>query len=222
MNFIEKLSLAFKENANPLLAHPMEKYMKNKFLFLGLKAEKRKLLLKQIWKENRNEVTENSRTIVLALYEKDEREFHYCAIEILIKTLKKNYLIEDIILIEKLLTTHSWWDSVDSIAKNLLGEYLLQFPTETKKVISRFSNSENMWLNRTAIIYQLGYKKETNVDLLFSECIKHSKSKEFFIQKAIGWALREYGKTNPNAVKNFVAQANLYPFSAKEALKSST
>jgi 3-methyladenine DNA glycosylase AlkD len=222
MNFIEKLSLAFEENANPLLAYPMEKYMKNKFLFLGLKAEKRRLILNQIWKENHKEVLENSRTIALALYEKDEREFHYCAIEILIKNLKKNYLLEDIILIEKLLTTHSWWDSVDSIAKNILGAYLLQFPNETQKVVSRFSNSENMWLNRTAIIYQLGYKKETNVDLLFSECIKHSKSKEFFIQKAIGWALREYGKTNPNAVKIFVSQVNLYPFSAKEALKNIT
>lgn len=222
MNFIEKLSLAFEENSNPLLAHPMEKYMKNKFLFLGLKAEKRRLILNQIWKENHKEVIEHSRIIALALYEKNEREFHYCAIEILIKNLKKNYLLEDIILIEKLLTTHSWWDSVDSIAKNILGAYLLQFPNETKKVVSRFSNSENMWLNRTAIIFQLGYKKETNVDLLFSECIKHSKSKEFFIQKAIGWALREYGKTNPNAVKNFVSQVNLYPFSAKEALKNIT
>ena len=220
MNFIEKLSLAFEENANPLLAHPMEKYMKNKFLFLGLKAEKRRLILQQIWKENHKEVIEHSRTIALALYEKNEREFHYCAIEILIKNLKKNYLLEDIILIEKLLTTHSWWDSVDSIAKNILGAYLLQFPNETQKVVFRFSNSENMWLNRSAIIFQLGYKKETNVDLLFSECIKHSKSKEIFIQKAIGWALREYGKTNPNAVKIFVSQVNLYPFSVKEALKN--
>ncbi len=222
MNFIESLSQAFEENANPLLAHPMEKYMKNKFLFLGLKAEKRRLILHQIWKENHKEVLENSRTIALALYEKDEREFHYCAIEILIKNLKKNYLLEDIILIEKLLTTHSWWDSVDSIAKNIVGAYLLQFPSETQKVVSRFSNSDNMWLNRTAIIFQLGYKEKTNVDLLFLECIKHSKSKEFFIQKAIGWALREYGKTNPNAVKIFVSQVNLYPFSAKEALKNIT
>ena len=220
MNFIEKLTLGIEENANPLLAHPMEKYMKNKFLFLGLKAEKRKFILNQIWKENHKEVIENSRTIALALYEKDEREFHYCAIEILIKNLKKNYLLEDIILIEKLLTTHSWWDSVDSIAKNILGAYLLQFPNETKKVVSRFSNSENMWLNRSAIIFQLGYKKETNVDLLFSECIKHSKSKEFFIQKAIGWALREYSKINPEAIKTFVSQSNLKPLSTKEALKN--
>ena len=144
---------------------------------------------------------------------------HYCAIEIIIKQLKGNYKKEDIQLIEKLLTTNSCWDSVDAIAKNILGEYLLEFPLETKKVIEYFSNSENMWLNRSAIIFQLGYKHKTNFEILKSECEKHKNSNEFFIQKAIGWVLREYGKTNPDCVKTLVINANLKPLSTKEALK---
>ena len=136
------------------------------------------------------------------------------------KQLKRNYKKEDIQLIEKLIITNSWWDSVDTIAKNILGEYLLEYPLETKKVIERFSNSENMWLKRSAILFQLGYKQKTNFDMLKSECEKHKNSNEFFIQKAIGWALREYGKTNPEAVRNFVASTNLKPLSKKEALKN--
>jgi 3-methyladenine DNA glycosylase AlkD len=77
-----------------------------------------------------------------------------------------------------------------------------------------------MWLNRSVLLFQLGYKKETNSRLLFRECDKHRESKEFFIQKAIGWALREYAKTNLEAVKNFVATANLKPLSTRESLKN--
>jgi len=76
-----------------------------------------------------------------------------------------------------------------------------------------------MWLNRSAIIFQLGYKKNTNYELLFSECVKHSQSKEFFIQKAIGWALREYGSVNPGLVLNFVNNTDLKPLSRKEAIR---
>ena len=118
------------------------------------------------------------------------------------------------------MLNNSWWDSVDTIAKYILGEYLLEFPLETKKVIERFSNSENMWLNRSAILFQLGYKEKTNSDFLFSECLKQADSKEFFIQKAIGWALREYAKSHPEAVKEFVKTSNLKPLSTKEALKN--
>jgi 3-methyladenine DNA glycosylase AlkD len=117
------------------------------------------------------------------------------------------------------LITNSWWDSVDTISKYLLGQYLIEFPNETEKAIERFSNSENKWLNRSAILFQLGYKKNTNYELLFSECVKHSQSKEFFIQKAIGWALREYGSVNPGLVLNFVNNTDLKPLSRKEAIR---
>jgi 3-methyladenine DNA glycosylase AlkD len=220
MRFIENLEKAFAEKSNPENAFAMAKYMRNHFQFFGIKTADRRHIFKHIWKENQDEVAENSRETALELYSKNQRELQYCALEILIKQLKGNYKKEDIQLIEKLITTNSWWDSVDTIAKNILGQYLLEYPLETEKVIERFSNSENMWLNRSAILFQLGYKEKTNFDLLQSECEKHKNSNEFFIQKAIGWALREYAKTNPEAVKNFVANTNLKPLSKKEALKN--
>ena len=220
MNFIIALENTFQENSNSENAFAMAKYMKNNFPFFGIKTEKRRSLFKEIWKENKQEVVTNAREIALELYSKQEREFHYCAIEILIKELKGNYRKEDIQLIENLIINNSWWDSVDSIAKYILGEYLLEFPLETKNVIERFSKSEHMWLNRSAILFQLNYKQKTNADFLFSECLKQAHSKEFFIQKAIGWSLREYAKTSPEAVKQFVLKNNLKPLSTKEALKN--
>ncbi|MFV8393389.1 DNA alkylation repair protein [Flavobacterium sp. LB2P6] len=220
MNFILALENAFKQNKNPENALSMAKYMKNNFPFFGIKTEERRRLFKEIWKENKEEISADARAIALALYLKPEREFQYCAIEILIKELKGNYKKEDIQLIEKLIGTNSWWDSVDTIAKYILGEYLLEFPLETKNAIEQFSNSENMWLNRSAILFQLGYKQKTDTTFLFSECIKQADSKEFFIQKAIGWALREYAKINPEEVKDFVLNSDLKPLSTKEALKN--
>jgi 3-methyladenine DNA glycosylase AlkD len=220
MNFIPALENAFKQNENPENAFAMAKYMKNNFPFFGIKTEERRRIFKEIWKENKEEVFADARRIALELYSKQERELQYCAIEILIKELKGNYKKDDIQLIEKLITTNSWWDSVDTIAKYILGEYLLEFPLETKNVIERFSKSDDMWLNRSAILFQLGYKQKTNANFLFSQCLKHSHSKEFFIQKAIGWALREYAKSNPEDVQEFVKTNTLKPLSKKEALKN--
>jgi 3-methyladenine DNA glycosylase AlkD len=220
MSFITELEIAFSKKQNLENAIPMAKYMKNLFPFYGIKTEERRAIFKAIFKSNKEEVTQNARAIALTLFEKEQRELHYCGIEILILTLKNNYSKEDIQLIEKLLVTHSWWDSVDTISKFILGEYLIEFPEETTKVIHQFSNSKNLWLNRSVILFQLGYKNSTNSKILFSECENHSHSKEFFIQKAIGWALREYAKTNPEAVKTFVNSTNLKPLSKKEALKN--
>ncbi|TRW24843.1 DNA alkylation repair protein [Flavobacterium zepuense] len=220
MVFIDAISQAYIANANAQNAEAMAKYMKNLFPFIGLKTDVRRALLKAELANFKDEIKENPRQIALDLYGKKEREYHYTAIEILMKELKKNFIKEDITIIEKLLVSHSWWDSVDTISKYLLGSYLQQFPKEIPKVITRFSGSGNMWLNRSAILFQLGYKKDTNVALLFSECEKHRHSKEFFIQKAIGWALREYAKTDASAIKQFVEIANLKPLSTREALKN--
>jgi 3-methyladenine DNA glycosylase AlkD len=220
MPFIKSLETAFQEKCNAENAFAMAKYMRNHFSFFGIKTEDRRPIFKATWKENHQEIAENPREIAWELFTKQQRELHYCAIEILTKELKGKYKKDDIHLIEKLIITNSWWDSVDTIAKNILGEYLLEHPLQIENVIERFSNSKNMWLNRSAILFQLGYKQKTNFDLLKSECEKHKNSNEFFIQKAIGWALREYAKTNPEAVKNFVVNNNLKPLSKKEALKN--
>lgn len=220
MDFILDLQRSFNQNKSAENAVAMEAYMKNLFPFMGIKAELRRNLMKEAQAANKDELKNHARDIALKLYELPEREYHHTAVDILVKQLPKKFVPEDIALIEHLLTTNSWWDSVDALAKYLLGGYLRQFPEQTKSVIDRFSDSENMWLNRSAIIFQLDYKKETNAQLLFAQCIKHRESKEFFIQKAIGWALREYGKTNPAVVREFVAGAGLKPLSIREALKN--
>jgi 3-methyladenine DNA glycosylase AlkD len=220
MTFITELENTFAANTKAENALPMAKYMKDLFPFYGIKTDERRAILKSVCKKHQAEIDSNARTIAWELFLKKERELQYCGIEIIMKSLKNNYIIEDIVWIEKLLITNSWWDTVDTISKYILGSYLKQFPTEIATVVQRFSNAENMWLNRSVILFQLGYKSTTDFNLLQSLCIQHSHSNEFFIRKAIGWALREYAKTDPDAVRKFVLQSNLKPLSKKEALKN--
>lgn len=219
MKFCSDLEADFRKASNRELAIPMENYMKNNFSFLGIKTEQRRAIFKSNYEQNKAEVKSNFRAISWELFQMKEREFHQTAIDLLVKEFKKNFVLEDIQLIEKLIITNSWWDSVDTIAKYILGGYLLQFPSETLKVIERFSNSKNMWLNRSAILFQLSYKDKTNFEILKSECEKHKRSNEFFIQKAIGWALRDYSRFNPKGVESYVNSTNLKPLSRREALR---
>ena len=131
-----------------------------------------------------------------------------------------NFTKSDIELIETLITTNSWWDTVDFISKQILGVYLTQFPEAIEIVIDKFSAPNNMWLNRSTLLFQLGYKNKTDQNILFAQCLHFKESELFFIQKAIGWSLREYGKTNPEAVLNFVNINNLKPLSHKEAIRN--
>ncbi|GAA4271431.1 DNA alkylation repair protein [Aquimarina gracilis] len=223
MKFVATLIKQFERKANAEEARAMEAYMKDLFSFYGIKAPMRKALLKEVINEFKEELRpENVIKIANALYQNLHRELHYCAIELVDRFLKKKYRKEDIKFIEKLITTNSWWDSVDIIAKHILGNYLLQYPDQISTVITSFSSSKNMWLNRSAILFQLGYKENTDSKLLFKLCDQHKSSDEFFIQKAIGWALREYSKVHPEAIKEFVSKTDLKPLSRKEALKRIT
>ncbi len=186
MLFIAQLENTFVEKSDTENAFAMAKYIRNKFDFFGIKTPKRRQLFKEMYKENEQEVASNLRSLATLLFEKTQREFHYCAIEILTKELYNKYKKDDAELIEKLITTNSWWDTVDAISKNILGQYLTEFPDCTTSTISKFSNANNMWLNRSAILFQLGYKDKTDFSLLKVICIKHKSSSEFFMQKAIG------------------------------------
>ncbi len=219
MTFCNAISEDFQKASNAALAIPMANYLKNNFTFFGIKTEQRRTIFKTNYEQYKLEIKSNFREIAWELFQKKEREFHHCAIDLLMKEFKKNYRLEDIQFIEKLITTHSWWDSVDTLAKYQLGGYLKQFPQETDKVIARFSSASNLWLNRSAILFQLSYKENTNFDILKSECENHKHSNEFFIQKAIGWALRDYSRFNPTGVKAFVLSAQLKPLSTREALR---
>lgn len=220
MAFINQLETTFQAHKNKQNSLAMAKYMKNHFAFYGIKTTERRLLFKEIWNANKDEIKKDVQNIATSLYTKKQRELHYCAIEIVIRECKGNYKKSDIHFIEKLLTTNSWWDSVDTISKYILGQYLLEFPDAVDDTIEKFSNSDNLWLNRSAILFQLGFKEKTDFDLLKAICLQHENSTEFFIQKAIGWSLREYAKTNPHQVIDFVTNSNLKPLSKKEAVKN--
>ncbi len=219
MSFVTTIKQQFEANENVAYGKKQSDYLKNNFPFYGIQTQARRDILKNCTSVYKDEIKTNFRAICWQLYQFPHREMHHAAIDIFIKEIKNNYQIEDIVLIEKLLLTNSWWDSVDTLAKYAVGGYLETFPEKTLEIIENFSNSEAMWLNRTAIIFQLGYKQKTDFNVLVSECEKHKQSTEFFIQKAIGWALREYGSVNPTAVLNYVNSTNLKPLSKKEAIR---
>jgi 3-methyladenine DNA glycosylase AlkD len=216
-NEIEILVALFEENRNDENAGPMKKYMKDHFPFLGIKSPLRKELEKQFFKETEILKKPFDKDFVTGLWEKEEREYHYTAITYAGKFIKK--LPKDVIpFLEMLITTKSWWDSVDSIAPQV-GELSRKYPEIIEETIDGWSVDDNFWLRRTAILFQLKYKQQTNESLLYDYIAKNADSKEFFIQKAIGWALREYSKTNPVSVKAFIQGNELAPLSVREGSK---
>jgi 3-methyladenine DNA glycosylase AlkD len=118
-----------------------------------------------------------------------------------------------------MLTTKSWWDTVDTISGGPLGVHFKRFPEVREKYLMKWRVSDNFWLRRAAILFQLNYKQETDFDLLCEIITETLGSKEFFINKAIGWSLRQYARVDPNAVKKFVMSTPLHPLSRREALK---
>lgn len=208
----------FEANRNEELAGPMEAYQKNHFPFLGIKSPLRKQLLKEQFTEYALPEREQLFEEVWKLYNLPEREYQYAGIA-LIEKMRKLLTLEDFPVILQLIETKSWWDSVDSIAPHFVGQLVKSDREYGETVMMEWAKSDNMWTNRSAILHQLKFKQETDSELLFKIIRQHSNSKEFFIQKAIGWALREYAKTNPDTVKEFVEEQPLKPLSKREALK---
>ena len=219
IDIVQELIDLLTKKSDPSRALEMAAYMKNRFVFLGVSAPDRRAIQNEWMKKYSSELQSNFRTIVLELYEQDYRELHQAGIDVFIKFSKGKMVENDSELIRHLLVTHSWWDNVDTVSKWILGGFSKQFPTKIQEVVEAHSADENMWLNRSAILFQLGYKEKTNFELLKALCIQHKHSNEFFIQKAIGWALREYSKVDGQAVLNFVNSANLKPLSQREAIR---
>lgn len=213
MNIDEKM-FEFK-NEDDAIA--MSSYMRNKFKFLGIKSPKRKEIFKEIFKNFKNN-KEIDKEFVVKFFDKDYREFQYIAIDYLIK-MKKYFLKEDIYFIKDLIITKSWWDTVDLIASNLLGEICKKYPSLIDEQIVFWINDDNMWVRRSSIIFQLRYKENTNLEILQKSIESNINDNEFFIQKAIGWALREYSKTDYKWVLNFINNHELSKLSKREAEK---
>ncbi len=217
-NYITPIVKIFQQNANPENARQMAKYMKNLFPFLGIKTPKKRELLKQFYKEYGKPKITELKQISRELWELPEREFQYCAVGML--QLYKNKIDASFIeLYEQFIITKSWWDTVDGIAANLVGSLFEKYPEMIKSHTEKWQTSGNMWLQRTALLFQLNYKADTDVELMFDLIRCNLGSKEFFINKAIGWILRQYSKTDARAVIDFVEKTDLAPLSKREALK---
>jgi 3-methyladenine DNA glycosylase AlkD len=216
--YCQPLVASFTRNGDHEAARWMASYMKNKFSFLGIKTPLRKELFSAFLKENGLPKTGELHTVISALWDLPEREFQYVAIWLFDK-FKKKYREEDMLMVEKIITEKSWWDTVDGIASWIAGGYFRKFPDKIRPVTRRWMDSENIWLQRSALLFQLSYKKQTDEDLLFGYIKELTSSPEFFIRKAIGWTLREYSKTCPAHVQHFVDETPMSGLSRKEALK---
>jgi len=196
----------------------MSKYMLNRFEFFGIPSPLRKQLTREFITMHGLPAPEQLTQTVKSVWKLQQRELHYAMMEI---ASRKPFLVDDnrIELYRFMITTNSWWDTVDYIASNLVGAWLVKHPGQIRATSEEFMNSGNLWLQRTALLFQLKYRLATDFELLSGFIEELADSKEFFIRKAIGWALREYSKTNPETVLKFVSTHELSALSKKEALR---
>ncbi|MCG8701677.1 MAG: DNA alkylation repair protein [Bacteroidales bacterium] len=215
--YIHQFEEGFWAQENPERAKKLKAYLKDKFEIIGIDTTARRKVQNEVFKKFGFPV-EDWRKLIDELWEMPHREFQWVGVDILIKA-KKYYAEEDLPFFEKLIVTKSWWDSVDMIIAHGFGEYFKKFPGKINRTLN-YVESDNIWLQRTAILFQLKYKKQTDNQLLSDYIVELSGSKEFFVQKAIGWILREYAKVNPHWVVEFVNSHTLKPLSKREALKN--
>jgi 3-methyladenine DNA glycosylase AlkD len=208
---------AFRAHGDPDTALGQMAYMRNQFEFFGLKMPQWMSLTKAIQAQWGIPEGEDLKTLARLCFADDHREMHYFALETVQKALKKQPA-EFIEFLEELILSRSWWDSVDWLNK-LVGLHFRRYPALIRPVTERWLESGNIWLQRVSLIFQLTYKDKTDADLLFGYVRRLSASPEFFIQKAAGWALRQYAKTAPDAVVDFVQKTRLAPLTKREALK---
>lgn len=218
MSYLVEIQKHFEPYADEEQGAAMAAYMKNHFRFLGIKAPLRKELLKDFITNHGKPSREDLSDIIIGLWSLPQREYQYCAMEIAQRSLAKP-LPDDMLLITYMLEYKQWWDSVDFIASNLVGNTFSKLPEVRDSYFPTWVKSDDMWLNRTAILYQLKYKNQTDKDRLTAAINPHIESKEFFHQKAIGWALRQYSKFNPDWVQAFIKSNELAPLSKREASK---
>ena len=213
---VEELLENLKAVANPDDAVAMKAYMKNKFEFLGVKTPARRKLTKTFFKQQTDLVIDWN--FINEAWNYPYRELQYTALDYL-EIRKKLLTPSDLPRLKKLAQTKSWWDTIDFLDR-LVGSIIARFP-ETKGIIFAWSCDEDIWLRRLAIDHQLLRKEETDTDLLEKILVNNLGQTEFFINKAIGWALRDYSKTNPDWVRDFIErhQAEMAALSIREGSK---
>lgn len=194
-------------------------YMRHQFKFIGVKTPDRRKVTRELLKESRNYSEKELINLCQQLWEQPEREFQYVACDLLNRNadrLSQNFVTTHA---KSFITKKSWWDTVDAIRTSI--EVVIDKNPQLRKLMDQWIKYDNIWLVRIAIIHQLKLGKRTDVARLEAYCLRRADDKEFFIAKAIGWALRSYSYTDPRWVKRFIkAHPELQPLSKREALKA--
>jgi 3-methyladenine DNA glycosylase AlkD len=216
---LDRLTAAYRAAADPVQAAPMRAYMRDAFPFLGMKTPHRRTISREVVTGLPRPAEEDLRAVALACWELPEREYQYFAVDWLARharTLSPAFLATA----ETLITTKSWWDTVDALAGHVVGTIVARHP-KCVSTMDQWAGDDNLWLVRTAILHQLRFKEETDTGRLFGYCAAQAGHRDFFVRKAIGWALREYAYTDPDAVRQFVrTHPALSGLSVREALKN--
>jgi 3-methyladenine DNA glycosylase AlkD len=201
---LARIVAALSAHRDPDRAEGMSRYMRHQFAFLGIPTGERRALHKVALAGMPVPSETDLTGLTRALYALPEREYQYAAVDHLVRHVRvrgPGFLA----VARELVMTKSWWDTVDGLAARVVGPLVLAHPALAAEM-DRWIEDDNIWLARTAILHQLTYKGRTDEARLFRFCERRAGDREFFIRKAIGWALREYSKTNPAAVQAFIAQ----------------
>ncbi len=213
---IRRFKRILEENGDSEQAEKMSAYMQNKFVFAGIPKPKLMELIKPLVNETVKEQLDWN--LVLELWKCEQREAQYIALEYLQKH-RKHLTAADINQLKIMIVEKSWWETVDTIDA-FIGD-LVRMDDSLNDVMLEWAVSDNIWLRRVAIDFQQEYKDDTNVDILEKIIVANLGSDEFFINKAIGWSLRDYSKVNPAWVIDFIGRyrEKMAPLSIKEASK---
>ena len=216
--FINTLQLELEAHADRQIAAQQKAYLRDQFSFYGIKTPQRRALQKPFLAAAHLPPKAQLNALVRTLWNKPQREYQYVAQE-LVQKYAKHFEERDGILFIFMITSCSWWDTVDFIATKIIKPYFKKFPEQRHAFIEKWLSSNNIWLQRTCLIFQLLEKEKT--DLILLKHVIHSLlgSNEFFINKAIGWVLRDYSRTNPEWVLKFVETTDLHGLSEREALR---
>jgi len=200
------------------VAFGAQAYMKDIAPFLGVKTPERRKLFKEIYRELPMPTSKELGETARGLWKLREREYHYAAcdlIDFFIESADKNFLKD---YVEYLITQKSWWDTVDTLGSVAISPLTIKYPSVA--LMRSWNKSSNMWLNRAAIQHQRGRKTNTDIPLLLEFLDTHAGESEFFISKAIGWALRDLSRVNNSEVKKFLkAHPELNRVAVREAQK---
>ena len=211
---------ALSDRADPARAPQMQAYMKCEMPFLGVAAPARKEVLRDLGKQFKPTDAEAYRAFVLGMWRSPHREERYLAVDAAVRW-KKFIRPSALPMYETMIREGAWWDFVDRIAAHLVGGVLLSARSTTQPILDVWLADDELWIRRAAVLAHLRHKAHTDVDVLFRACIHCAHETTFWMRKAIGWALREYAKTDPRAVRNFLAEHEhrFAPLTLREARK---